>query len=510
MAHMPKADRAYFGAFLDLKGKPGVVVGGGAVAALKAEALLRSGVRLTVVSPEADARIAELAMLGALRLEKKRFQPGDLVGAEIVIAATDDPTVNEAVSIAARALHIPVNVADNATLSTFIMPSVIDRPPLQIAISTAGTSPVLARKLRTIIEQAVPFGFGRLAALMGRFRSRSKQLQPDPEVRRRLWEEVIDGPVAELVFSGNEAAAASALEQRFSAPRKGEGFVSLVGAGPGDPELLTLRALRVMQRANVVLYDHLVAPALVDLARRDAERLYVGKEQDNHSLPQAEINTLMVRLARDGKRVVRLKGGDPFMFGRGGEEIDALAAEGIPFEVVPGITAAGGAAAYAGIPLTHRDYADACLFVTGHARKGGAAPDLGGLVRPRQTLVVYMGVGALGPICEGLGAQGLAPSTPCALVEKATLPDQRVVVDTLDGIAARAARENVRPPALLIVGEVVRLQELRGRTSSGPYSSAKRANPPVQARPASEVTSATPEPVAGATTRSTAASVTKR
>ena len=462
--HLPKADRAYFGAFLDLRGKPGIVVGGGAVAALKAEALLRSGVRLTVVAPEAGARIAELAMLGALRLEKKRFQPGDLVGAQIVIAATDDPTVNEAASIAARALHIPVNVADNATLSTFIMPSVIDRPPLQIAISTAGTSPVLARKLRTILEQAVPFGFGRLAALMGRFRSRSKQLQPDPEVRRRIWEDVIDGPVAELVFSGNDAAAARALEERFSGEEKGRGFVSLVGAGPGDPELLTLRALRVMQRANVVLYDHLVAPALVDLARRDAERLYVGKENDNHSLPQGEINALMVRLAREGKRVVRLKGGDPFMFGRGGEEIDALAAEGIPCEVVPGITAAAGAAAYAGIPLTHRDHADACVFVTGHARGGGAALRLDGLVRPRQTIVVYMGVGTLGAICEELGAQGLARSTPCALVEKATLPDQRVIASTLGAIAPLAARGNVRPPALLIVGDVVRLYaEKRGQ-----------------------------------------------
>jgi uroporphyrin-III C-methyltransferase/precorrin-2 dehydrogenase/sirohydrochlorin ferrochelatase len=457
MAHAPKADRAYFGAFLDLKGKPGVVVGAGAVAALKAEALLRSGVRLTVVAPQAGARIAELALLGALHLEKKRFQPGDLVGAEIVIGATDDPTVNEAVSIAARALRIPVNVADNAALSTFIMPSVIDRPPLQIAVSTAGTSPVLARKLRTIIEQAVPFGFGRLAALMGRFRSRSKQLEPDPEVRRRIWEDVIDGPIAELVFCGDEAAAAGRLEREFSRNEKAEGFVSLVGAGPGDPELLTLRALRVMQRANVVLYDHLVSPALVDLARRDAERLYVGKEQDNHSLPQREINALMVRLAREGKRVVRLKGGDPFMFGRGGEEIDALAAAGIRFEVVPGITAAAGAAAYAGIPLTHRDHADACVFATGHARKDGAPPALDGLVRPRQTIVIYMGVGALAAIRDRLVAQGLAAATPCALVEKATLPEQRVIVSTLEGITPLAAREGVRPPALLIVGDVVRL-----------------------------------------------------
>lgn len=458
MSQTPRADRAYFAAFLDVKGRPGAVIGGGAVAALKAEALLRSGVRVTVIAPEVGPRIAELAMTGALRIEKRRFRPGDLVGAEIAIAATDDPAVNEAVSAAARALRIPVNVADNAALSSFIMPSVIDRPPLQIAISTAGTSPVLARKLRTIIESAVPFAFGRLAALMGRFRTRSKSLQPDPEARRRTWEEVIDGPIAEMVFSGNEAAAAASLERRFADEKTASGSVSLVGGGPGDPELLTLRALRVLQSANVVLYDNLVSPALVDLARRDAERIYVGKEQDRHAVPQDEINDLMVQLARRGKRVVRLKGGDPFIFGRGGEEIEALAAHGIPFQVVPGVTAAAGAAAYAGIPLTHRDCADACVFVTGHKRNGAAAPDFAGLVRPRQTIVVYMGVGALAQICQGLLAQGLAPSLPCALVEKATLPEQRVVVSTLADLPAAALAHDVRPPALLIVGEVVRLR----------------------------------------------------
>ncbi len=473
MSQTPKADRAYFAAFLDLKGKPGVVIGGGAVAALKAEALYRSGVRVTVIAPEAGTRIAELATLGALRLEKKRFQPGDLVGAEIAMAATDDPAVNAAVASAARALRIPVNVADDAALSSFIMPSLIDRPPLQIAISTAGTSPVLARKLRTLVEAAVPFGFGRLAALMGRFRARSKALQPDPEVRRRLWEEVVDGPIASLAFSGNDAAAGKALEEKFSQKTEAEGFVSLVGGGPGDPELLTLRALRALQSANVVLYDNLVSPALVELARRDAERIYVGKEQDRHALPQGDINRRLVELARLGKRVVRLKGGDPFMFGRGGEEIDALAAHGIAFEVVPGITAAAGAAAYAGIPLTHRDYADACVFVTGHPRKDAAPLDLAGLVRPRQTIVVYMGVGALAQICEGLIARGLAPSLPCALVENATLPGQRVVAATLQDLPRAAAAERVRPPALLIVGEVVRLRK-RGQER---FSGSERGDP---------------------------------
>ncbi|HSA88933.1 MAG TPA: siroheme synthase CysG, partial [Burkholderiales bacterium] len=387
MSLAPVADRAYFAAFLDLRGKPGVIVGGGQVAALKAEALLRSSIRVTAVAPEFCARLSELAVLGRVRLEQKRFQPGDLVGAEIAIAATDDPAVNEAVSAAARALRIPVNVADNAALSTFIMPSVVDRPPLQIAISTAGTSPVLARKLRTLIEATVPSAFGRLAGLIGRFRGASKASYPDPEARRRFWEEIVDGPIADLVLCGNENAAVRALETKLaegSSPKKG--FVSLVGAGPGDPELLTLRALRVMQSASVVLYDHLVSKPLVDLARRDAERIYVGKEQDNHALPQGEINALMVRLAREGKRVVRLKGGDPFIFGRGGEEIEALLEQGIAFEVVPGITAATGAASYAGIPLTHRDYAQSCVFVTGHLKNGSAQLDWEALTRPGQTL----------------------------------------------------------------------------------------------------------------------------
>ena len=446
MTLVPAADRAYFAAFLDLRGRPGIVVGGGAVAALKAETLLRSGIRTTVIAPEFCRRLAELAVVGALRLEQKRFQPGDLVGAEIAIAATDDPSVNEAVSVAARALRIPVNVADNAALSSFIMPSVVDRAPLQIAISSAGSSPVLARKVRTLIEAAVPFAIGRLAALIGKYRARSKQRFPDPEVRRRFWERVVDSPHLDE----------EALERAFLETPASDGFVSLVGAGPGDPELLTLRALRVMQSASVVLYDHLVSRQLVELVRRDAERVYVGKEQDNHALAQDKINDLMVRLAREGKRVVRLKGGDPFIFGRGGEEIEALLENGIAFEVVPGITAAAGAASYAGIPLTHRDYAQSCVFVTGHLKNGSAQLDWPALTRPKQTIAVYMGVGALAQICRGLVEHGMPASMPAALVEKATLPEQRVTEGTLATLPGLAS--GAKPPALLIVGEVVRLR----------------------------------------------------
>jgi uroporphyrin-III C-methyltransferase/precorrin-2 dehydrogenase/sirohydrochlorin ferrochelatase len=454
----PAADRAYFAAFHDLRGKPGVVVGAGRVAAQKAEALLRSGVRVTVIAPEIGARVAELALPGAVRIERRCFQPGDLVGAEIAIAATDDAAVNEAVSAAARALRVPVNVADQPALSSFIMPSVVDRAPLQIAISSAGAAPVLARKVRTLIEAALPFGLGRLAALVSRFRQASKERYADPEARRRFWEAVLDGPVADMALCGNEDAAARALEGELARdPAAPKGFVSLVGAGPGDPELLTLRALRAMQAASVVLYDHLVSPRLVDLVRREAERVYVGKEHDNHALPQEEINALMVRLAREGKRVVRLKGGDPFIFGRGGEEIEALAGHGIAFEVIPGVTAAAGAAAYAGIPLTHRDYAQSCVFVTGHLKNGSPQLDWRALVRPSHTLAIYMGVGALARICEGLIEHGMAPSMPAALVERATLAEQVVTEGTLSSLPALARA--AKPPALLIVGEVVRLRE---------------------------------------------------
>jgi uroporphyrin-III C-methyltransferase len=378
MSIAPAPDRPYFAAFLNLRDKPGVVVGGGPVGALKAETLLRSGVKVTVVAPVLCPRLAELTVLGAVRHEPRRFQPGDLVGAEIAIAATDDEAVNEAVAVAARALRIPVNVADDPVRSSFIMPSVVDR-----------------------------------------------------------LEESLAGDASETPVSG---------------------FVSLVGAGPGNPELLTLRALRVMQRADVVLFDHLVAPALVDLARRDAERIYVGKVKDRHALGQEDINALMVRLARQGKRVVRLKGGDPFIFGRGGEEIEALAAQGIAFEVVPGVTAAAGAAAYAGIPLTHRDYAQSCVFATGHLKDGSAQLDWKALARPRQTVAIYMGVGGLAKICAGLIEHGLSPGLPAALVEKATWAEQRVIEGTLATLPALAEEAAVKPPALLIAGEVVRLR----------------------------------------------------
>jgi uroporphyrin-III C-methyltransferase/precorrin-2 dehydrogenase/sirohydrochlorin ferrochelatase len=459
----PATDRPYFAAFLNLRGRPGIVVGGGEVAAAKTETLLRSGVRVTVIAPQLGTRLAQLTVLGAVRHEPRRFQAGDLVGAEVVIAATDDPAVNEAVSAAARALRVPVNVADNAELSSFIIPAVVDRIPVQIAISTGGASPVLARRLRAAIESAVPYAFGRLAALAARFRAASKRRHPDPTARRRFWERVIEGPIADLVLAGQEQQAVEALQHALEpagAPQAPQGTVYLVGGGPGSPELLTLRALRVLQHADVLLYDNLVSPAIVDLARREAERVYVGKQPDNHALTQEQINDLLVHYARAGKRVVRLKGGDPFIFGRGGEEIETLASHRISFEVVPGVTAASGASAYAGIPLTHRDWAHSCVFVTGHLQDGGdPGLDWKALAAPRQTLVVYMGVRALPRICERLIENGLPAAHPAAIVQGATRERQRVLTGTLATLPDIAARERVKPPALVIIGEVVRLRE---------------------------------------------------
>jgi len=464
-SRIPPQDRPYFAAFLNLRGQAGVVVGGGPIAAVKAESLLRSGVRVTVVAPQLDTRLAELAVLGVVRHLNKRFEPGDLIGARIVIAATDDEAVNESVAAAGNALHLPVNVADNAALSSFIMPAVVDRAPLTIAISSSGTSPVIARRIRALIETAVPRSLATLAELAGRFRARSREKLPDARLRRRFWEDVLDGPIAQMVESGREAAAAEAIEEALEqggATTAQRGMVYLVGGGPGNPELLTLRALQVLHKADVVLYDNLVTPAIVDLARREAERIYVGKRRDVHTLRQEEINALMVKLATEGKRVVRLKGGDPFIFGRGGEEIETLADSGIAFEVVPGITAASGIAAYAGIPLTHRDWAQSCVFVTGHLRDGTIDLDWEQLARPRQTVVVYMGVRGLASLCEQLVAHGLAAETPAAMVEWATLSRQRVVTGPLMDLAERVTSADIHAPATLIVGEVVRLRDKLG------------------------------------------------
>ena len=445
---------------LNLRGQPCLVVGGGEVAARKSALLLRAGARVTVVAPSLAAALDADRAAGRIAHRAARFRDADLEGQALAIAATDDATVNRAVAAAASARRIPVNVVDQPALCSFILPSVIERAPLIVAVSSGGASPVLARLLRSRLETLIPAGYGRLAALAGAFRERVKA-RFKPAERRRFWERALQGPIAELVFSGRDAEARRALEAALADARLAlaGGEVSLVGAGPGDPDLLTFRALRLMQQADVVVYDRLVSQPILNLVRLEAERIYAGKERARQALPQEDINRLLVRLAKEGKRVVRLKGGDPFIFGRGGEEIDTLAAEGIPFQVVPGITAAAGCASYAGIPLTHRDHAQSVVFVTGHLRDGSMNLNWRALAQAQQTLVVYMGLLGLEVLCRELVAHGLPASTPAALVEQGTTPRQRVLEGTLETLPGIVRASDVHAPTLIIVGEVVRLRE---------------------------------------------------
>jgi uroporphyrin-III C-methyltransferase/precorrin-2 dehydrogenase/sirohydrochlorin ferrochelatase len=446
---------------LVVRGRRCVVVGGGEVAARKAQMLRRAQARVTVVTPELGEALQRMHVAGEIEHERARFRPEHLEAAMLVIAATDDAQVNEAVHAAALTRRIPVNVVDQPRLCTFAMPAIIDRSPILIAISSGGVAPVLARLLRARLESMLPATLGRLALLGERFRGAVKRRIEQPESRRLFWEQVFQGPIGELALAGRETQAHEALEAALaqaerSAPAAGE--VYLVGAGPGDPDLLTFRALRLMQQADVVVYDHLVGDGILDLIRRDAHRVYVGKESSNHTLPQEEINALLVRLARQGKRVLRLKGGDPFVFGRGGEEIETLSAHGIAFQVVPGVTAASGMSCYAGIPLTHRDHAHACVFVTGHLKDGSVNLDWPALARPGQTVVVYMGMAALPEICRQMIEHGLAPDTAAAVVQNATTRKQKVVSGSLETLPHLAKAAGMKAPALIVVGEVVKLR----------------------------------------------------
>jgi uroporphyrin-III C-methyltransferase / precorrin-2 dehydrogenase / sirohydrochlorin ferrochelatase len=447
--------------FFKLDGQACLVVGGGAVAARRVNLLRKAGGQVTVVSPRLTGELTEQVSAGELSHLARGFQADDLAGMRLVIAATDDAAVNAEVSRLAQAQAVPVNVVDNPELCSFIVPSILDRSPVLAAVSTGGASPVLARQLRTRLETLIPSAYGRLASMVEEFREAAKQRFEEPDDRRHFWEEVLEGPIAELVFAGREPEARRRIEQALvrGSASQGVGEVYLVGAGPGDPDLLTFRAVRLMQQADVMVYDRLVSAPILELVRRDAQRIYVGKEKNNHAVPQEGINQLLVELARQGKRVLRLKGGDPFIFGRGGEEIETLAQEGIPFQVVPGITAAAGCASYAGIPLTHRDYAQSCTFVTGHLKEGNLDLNWIQLVQPRQTVVFYMGLTGINVICEQLIAHGMAPDMPAALVEQGTTRNQRVHIGTVATLPALVAKADVRAPTLTIIGEVVTLHD---------------------------------------------------
>lgn len=458
----PARPRRAFPLFLDLRGRRCLVAGGGAVAAAKASALARSGASVQVVAPALAPEMRAHVEAGEVEWSAGAFEPHDLDGMTLAVAATDRPEVNRAVAAEARRRCVPVNVVDDPAWSDWASAAVVERGPLTIAVGSGGVSPVLARLLKARIEALIPAGYGRLAALAGAFRAEAKRRLPHPTARRRFWERVFEGPIGALMLSGREADAGAALRRELrdgGGSGAASGEVYLVGAGPGHPELLTLRALRLMQQADVVLYDHLVSPEVLDLTRRDARRESVGKEAGRHSVPQPEINARLVALARQGLRVLRLKGGDPLIFGRGAEEIETLAAHGVRFEIVPGITAASGTAAFAGIPLTHRDHAQSCVLVTGHLKDGSLDLDWEALARPRQTVVIYMGLGALPALCERLAAHGLPADTPAAVVEKATTAEQRVVAGTLATLPGEVRAAGLRPPALVVVGEVVRLRD---------------------------------------------------
>lgn len=452
----------YLPIFIQIKHRPCLVVGGGSIAARKVALLRKAQADVTVVSPDLCDELKKLNDAGSIQHLAREFEDLDMESCVVVIAATNQRSVNERVSELANQLRLPVNVVDNPDLCSFIMPSIIDRSPVVIAVSTGGSSPVLARLIRTKLEGTIPAAYGHLASLVEAFRDKVKASFPDVESRRGFWETILEGKVAELVFTGHEEEARKLLDKAIDdGAEKPEmpGEVFLVGAGPGDPDLLTFRALRLMQQADVVVYDRLVSPAIMEMVRRDAEIVYVGKERDKHTMQQENINQLLVRLAKEGKRVLRLKGGDPFIFGRGGEEIELLAQEGVAFQVVPGITAANGCSAYAGIPLTHRDYAQSCIFVTGHLKDGSVDLNWKALAHPNQTVVFYMGLHGAPTLCKEMVAHGLPASTPVALVEQGTTPQQRVYIATLDTLLDVIASKDIKPPTLIIVGEVVTLHE---------------------------------------------------
>lgn len=445
--------------FTDLRNKCCLVVGGGAVALRKASLLQRAGARLRVVAPEVDSALENVVNASGGQVALRQYQQSDLDGVFLAIAATDDEPLNELVSQHCHSANIPVNVVDNPALCSFILPAIIDRSPLVIAVSSGGRSPVLARIIRAKLESSIPAAYGRLAKLVGDCRDAVKARFDDIEDRRLFWEKALDGPVAEMVYAGKEEAARQMLEEQIaSADAPSGGEVYLIGAGPGDPDLMTFKALRLLQRADVVLYDRLVAPAIVELCRKDAERVFVGKARSNHAVPQEDINQLLVDYAKQGRKVARLKGGDPFIFGRGGEEIAQLAGERIPFQVVPGVTAAAGCASYAGIPLTHRDYAQSVRFVTGHLKDNSIDLPWAELTHTTQTVVFYMGLVGLPVICQQLIAHGRHPDTPIALIQQGTTRDQKVVVATLATMVDEIARNPVKAPTLIIVGEVVELR----------------------------------------------------
>ena len=449
--------------FMNLQNQPCLVVGAGPVALRKIRLMINAGAKITVIAPEICEEI-QTEFADKINYQTRKFNEDDIHGYRLITAATNFPEVNQHVSELAQAHNIPVNVVDQPELCSFITPAIIDRSPVLVAVSTGGGAPVLARNLRTKLEAFIPATYGKLAETMNRYRDKLKVAIPEERDRRIFWEKVVQGNIAEQFFSGRDTEGETLLQKAIEQAGQTNknttetGEVWLIGAGPGDPDLLTFRALRLMQQADVVLYDRLVSPEILNLTRRDADRIYVGKKRADHAVPQGEINQLLVDLALEGKTVVRLKGGDPFIFGRGGEEIELLAESGVPFQIVPGITAASGCATYAGIPLTHRDHAQSCSFVTGHLKDGTVDLNWKALATPNQTVIIYMGLVGLPTICEKLIEHGVSKNMPIALVQQGTTQNQKVFTGTLDTMVDLIKDKEVHAPTLIIIGSVVSLQ----------------------------------------------------
>lgn len=450
----------YLPLFFDLKKKTCLIVGGGTIATRKARLLHKAQAKIDVVAPDIDKELLEIVNDSGGEYFCDTYASQYLSSKVLVISATDINSVNEAVARDCHARHLPVNVVDNPAICSVIMPAIIDRDPIIIGVTSGGEAPVLARRVRTQLESMIPGRYGELGRIASEFRSLVKSTFASEDERRRFWEAVLNGDIAEKILAGESDQAKVLIQKKIDAKEcDSGGEVYLVGAGPGDPDLLTFKALRLMQKAEVVLYDRLVSPPILDMVRRDAERIYVGKKRDKHAVPQQQINQMLVDFALEGKRVLRLKGGDPFIFGRGGEEIDLLAENNILFQVVPGITAASGCASYSGIPLTHRDHSQSVRFITGHLKAGETDYPWPEFVNDQQTLVFYMGLARLPIICQKLIEHGKDENTPAALIEKGTLPNQRVHIANLKDLPEYIADKDIHAPTLLIIGSVVSLHK---------------------------------------------------
>ena len=450
--------------FLQLDQLPCLIVGGGSVAERKLDLLIKAKADMTVISLEFSDYILDLAKTHNMRCVKKEYSNKILEENKynFVISATNDVSLNERVAKDCKKYNIIVNVVDQPEICDFIFPSILERGDITVAVSTGGASPVLARVLRTKLETMVPGSYGKLAEIVSANRIKVREKMKRFSSNKIFWEKLLNGKFLELVLSGKTDEAKSFLDEQienFDEDIANQGEVYLVGAGPGDPDLLTFKALRLMQQADIALYDRLVHPSIVDLIRRDATKIYVGKERDNHVVRQEEINELLVKYAKEGKKVLRLKGGDPFIFGRGGEEIETLADEKVAFQVVPGITSASGCSTYSGIPLTHRDYAQSCIFVTGHLKKGKLELDWEKLIQENQTIVFYMGLVSIDIICEQLIQHGLSELTPCALIQQGTTNTQKEYISILKDMPTVVKTKKPKAPTIFIIGGVVALRD---------------------------------------------------